>query len=73
MIREIKSCRNCPFSGPDPSSYYMEKICWEIERQEIEWKDKDSFSDMYHEDRIPSICPLKKEPIIIKLHEKLDV
>lgn len=74
MIREIKSCKDCPFSisfGEFDGSECPQMICREIARQGIEWKDKDGFDDMYHAERIPSVCPLRITSIIIKLDEKL--
>lgn len=76
MIREIKSCKDCPFSisfGEYDGTECPQMICREIARQGIEWKDKDGFDEMYHAERIPLVCPLKTESITIKLNERLDI
>lgn len=68
-VLKISGCYACPFAAPDGEPESGQYICSEIERQNIEWVDKDGFDDYYRYPMlgIPTACPLKKQPTIICL------
>lgn len=63
MVKEVQFCKQCPFVIEE----YEQKICLIIE-DNLTWpKDEPGFDEQYWNETLPSLCPLKKEEITVKL------